>query len=156
MSMQLKKIVCTYLHSTTCSILDNDNEVCGCAQKFFYILFLLINSSLNQQEMTWRKGCLLRASVWWLSSLWLFFLLVQNLKPGKKEPKKGRVHCPLKIDGGAEPKKVKSARSYKCTRALSEKAFPDWLLEMSHYSGLEIRYILNLYLATIITFFVFQ
>ena len=54
--------------------------------------------------------------------------------------KKGRVHCPLKIDGGAEPKKVKSARSYKCTRALSEKAFPDWLQKMCHYKYLKLIY----------------
>ena len=66
------------------------------------------------------------------SSLWLFFARSKSQAWKERALKKGRVHCPLKIDGGAEPKKVKSARSYKCTRALSEKAFPDWLQKMCH------------------------
>ena len=112
----------------------------GCAQKkFFYILFLLINYlNLSQpSEMTLEEG---RACMCGFSSLWLFFARSKSQAWKERALKKGRVHCPLKIDGGAEPKKVKSARSYKCTRALSEKAFPDWLQKMCHYKYLKLMH----------------
>ena len=104
-------------------------------KKFFYILFLLINYlNLSQPSEMTLEEAKKRASVCVALALCDFFFARSKSQAWKERAlKKGRVHCPLKIDGGAEPKKVKSARSYKCTRALSEKAFPDWLQKMCHY-----------------------
>ena len=60
----------------------------GCAQKkFFYILFLLINYlNLSQPSEMTLEEAKERASVVSVAlALCDFFLLVQNLKPGKKE-----------------------------------------------------------------------